>query len=914
MTPGILRSLRSRLGAWLAWRLVALLTAVAAGGILAAFLLDASIDLPEQARVAVPWLLAGCNLFVVALGIAHWRRLSEPRVARLFERVQPSLGDKLTNAVQLSEHTGPTEVAEFLRLEAVELGRASAKGVMVWKAVRRSVRITWGLAGLAAIAWLCLLGIGSDLLRTEAPRFLDPGGDHPPYSQLRFEVAPGKTEVLYGGQVEVRARLSRGITDKLWLVARSGTNLVRTIMFLAPDKSFFQTLANLREPAEYFVTDGRARSYRFPIGIRYTPQITLVEVTTTFPEYTGKPTRTAKMSDEPQALPEGTRVGFRVASNRPLQAGRLTLIPALGGKQAEIALKPETQNTIVSGSFILTEPTVFSVSVQDINGLDSVDPRQGRFNILPDERPRLFVLEPGRDAVATPSIRVPVRVEATDDYGVTRIVWLRGLNRSIERPFNMMLTLKPGPRSVEASGAFDFAKIGVRPGDVIEYYFEAADNYPKGPNLALSRLYKVQIISQEQYEEILRQAAARKALFEPYFALDTWLRRLAERARNASKRAQQGSEADQQAAAKEAAALAEDLAKYQEQLGKLLQQATLFDVEQAFRNTLVTQHTGVGEAHKTLASSLGGGRVDPEKLAQASEELSRLAQTEEEDVGQPAQQIAAVAHLLARAETFVKLAGQQATLAQMLRRFGDKTNGWTRVEQIELEELAYQQRRIQEGLHAMLGSLPELLARIPEEPQYATLRSDVNEFIEAVSNAKIEEDLEQNGRNLGALDGKNGQFLAQQVAEKMDKLIAKCRGLPGTGATCLRFKPSVQQALGNTLQQILAAMGAYPGSKTGNGEGGQNGYAMFNDDVALYGSNVELAGNQAGGRGDTGFAASPRAERVPGASQDPTLKPMSAPGRVRLQPDARFPLRYRELVGEYFKVIGETDSEREGSK
>ena len=32
------------------------------------------------------------------------------------------------------------------------------------------------------------------------------------------------------------------------------------------------------------------------------------------------------------------------------------------------------------------------------------------------------------DAVATPSIRVPVRVEATDDYGITRVVWLRGLN------------------------------------------------------------------------------------------------------------------------------------------------------------------------------------------------------------------------------------------------------------------------------------------------------------------------------------------------------------------------------------------------------------------------------------------------------------------------------------------------------
>ena len=95
---------------------------------------------------------------------------------------------------------------------------------------------------------------------------------------------------------------------------------------------------------------------------------------------------------------------------------------------------------------------VFSVSVRDVNDLDSVEPRQGRFNLLPDERPQIFVLEPGRDAVATPSIRVPVRVEATDDYGITRVVWLRGLNRSIERPFNMKLILKSGPRVGRGGG------------------------------------------------------------------------------------------------------------------------------------------------------------------------------------------------------------------------------------------------------------------------------------------------------------------------------------------------------------------------------------------------------------------------------------------------------------------------------
>src|SRR6185503_2740711 len=121
---------------------------------------------------------------------------------------------------------------------------------------------------------------------------------------------------------------------------------------------------------------------------------------------------------------------------------------------------------IVTGSFTLTAPTLFTLSVRDVDGLDCAEPKRGRFNISPDERPRIAVLEPGRDAVATPNIRIPVKVQAEDDFGVTRVVWLRGHNRSIERPFGMKIAPQGGLQKVEASGAFDMGQLGVRPGDV----------------------------------------------------------------------------------------------------------------------------------------------------------------------------------------------------------------------------------------------------------------------------------------------------------------------------------------------------------------------------------------------------------------------------------------------------------------
>jgi hypothetical protein len=178
----------------------------------------------------------------------------------------------------------------------------------------------------------------------------------------------------------------------------------------------------------------------------------------------------------------------------------------------------------------------------------------------------------------------------------------------------------------------------------------------------------------------------------------------------------------------------------------------------------------------------------------------------------------------------------------------------------------------------------------------------VQKFIKAVEEAKLDQELRDSIKAMGEPDTMTAHALAKSAAEKMAKLIGQCNGLPQNGKQCLtaRFKPKISNALGNTMEQIMAAMGM------GSGQGGRDGYSLFNDDVALYGPNVELAGEQAGGRSDSAASAGQRSQRVGSDAKDPGLKTVEATGRVRLQPDAKFPLRYRELVGEYFKAIAET--------
>ena len=900
---GVLHHLRSRLAGWMALRSALAALAVLGALALAAVLADAAMDLPETVRVATPMMLPVAVFAVLLTGWVSWRRLSEMFLARVLERRDPSLGNRLSNAVDLEQKTGDSPVQEFLRREAVALGGQSAAKLSARQFMGRSVPRALLTLLCCLLAWAALVWAAPDVTRAVLPRFLDAHGDHPPYSRLVIEVAPGAASILYGGQVEVRATVRGRLAEKLWLVERTGSRQTRAIMFLAPDKSYFQTLANLREASEYWVTDGAARSKRFPLTILKTPQIAQVEVTTEFPEYTGRPAHTGKLGEEAQALPEETRVGFRVASNRPLKSGEIELTPVLGGKATVVTLAPDKANgSVVSGSFTLTEAVAFTLTVKDTDGLVSAENRRGRFNILPDRPPRIFVLEPGKDAVATPATRVPVRVQATDDYAVARVGWLRGFNRSMERPLSMKVTLKEGPQSVEAAGAFDLTKLGVRPGDVIDYYFEAADNYPKGPNVVFSRLFRLEIISEEQYKAMLQRYAAQKALFESYLKNDAWLKRLAERARSLAAKAAQSDPG----ARDEAAALAQQLAEYEKALGELLQAPTMFDVEEAFHNTLSGQFASIEKTRANLSRVLGGGVLDAQALKELSEDLGSLSKEEAEQVGLPAAQIAAVVDLLAAADAFVKLAQRQAALAQMLERFADNLNPLTRLEQMELQELAHQQHRVQEDLAKLLGRLPNMLAKLPTEAAYEQLRQDVNDFLQAARDLKIAETMAAASLRLDVPDARAGFALATAAAAQMDQLIARCNGMgpEGSQALAARFAPTLKKpGLGNTLGQVLAALGA------GQGQGGKDGYGLFNEDVALYGPNVQLTGEQAGGRGESGGNTSRRAQQMAGGAPDPGLSPPAAPGRVRLLPDAKFPLRYRDLVGEYFRAVAESQKE-----
>jgi hypothetical protein len=125
------------------------------------------------------------------------------------------------------------------------------------------------------------------------------------------------------------------------------------------------------------------------------------------------------------------------------------------------------------------------------------------------------------------------------------------------------------------------------------------------------------------------------------------------------------------------------------------------------------------------------------------------------------------------------------------------------------------------------------------------------------------------------------------------------------GQACLVFQPSLKNALGNSLKQILSALRG-----SGSGQGGGSGFGLYGENVGLYGPDMELAGRQTEGSGEDrrGGAVERKSEDATGDASDAQV-PRAPLSGVRIERNVKFPLRYRNLVGEYFRVVAESQGQ-----
>lgn len=918
----------------LGWALVAALTVL-----VAAAWADAVLDLPARVRAGV-WALALLGAVLVALA-GIWRSVRKgtvPAMARRLDALAGSQGQILAGvdlaSAQPNAAWADSSLSEGLASIAVHRAARLAGGVARAQAVpARPLRTSYGTLGLL-LAAVGLVGLFMPrLAQTQWLRLFDPFGDHPPYSRVVFEVRPGDAAVVYGSGLDITVTTQGPPVEDVELVLQSDANSrpESLPMFPVADRKWTTSVAGVTSPSKYFVRARSSRSRQFKIEVITVPRLAEVRFRETPPAYTRRAAYEGPLPQGGLAGLPGTKVEVWAKSNRPLSGGSLQMqfrAAASPERAAEAGREPIPLVPVagasqeVAGSFEIRRPARFDLKVTDVAGQHSQETFTGTVTVLADEAPSVRVTQPQAQSFATPDVTLPVVVSAEDDYGISRVQLYRSLNDS--RALAMDLAVpQPAPARWADGMVLPLTSYGLQPGDVIKLYARAEDNDPAGAKGAESSVVRVQIISQQDFERLMRTRQGMQMLSSKYQQAGRRLENLGQEAAALAKELEQLDPESTLAEQKreQLRRLAERLEQEAEAVRKAAEHVLPYDVDRKLTEQLEKLAEQLGQAAAGLKPMTAGAPPRAGAAAKALRELAQQLAGNKQQLQQqaiePLEHLAAIYPLIEDESRFVALYLRQRDLAERLASLEGRDGEDDAALKNRMRDLELEQRKIRDDLRELLDDIEEHANRLPDDPRLEQLRQGALEFAQAVRNSGASEAMARAEAGLAEFSGTRGHANALRAADILETFLAKCSGSmgpQGMAGQCLGFQPSLAQCLGNTVSQLLAdagLLGLKPGAKPGFGGGtaAGGGYSARRStlqNVGLYG-NLPTFGGAESGFGTGPFnqrGAGALAGRGDGASQPAILDAM---GELRAAGagSAVVPQRYRQRVAKYFQRIAE---------
>lgn len=312
--------------------------------------MDALFDFPAGVRMGIgAGLLAAIVVAALMAPVALFAaRVPVERAGRILERRRGLIGNEIVNALQLER-----SVASDIRSVTGALAeRAVRRGRDLFSAARfgdcvdlRRLRGSAAAAGGALLLTALLAAAAPRFMWMEAQRFIDPDGNHAPYSPTIFEVTWTPSEPLVGDDVTLSVSLGGIIPRDVAIVVLDDQGRIEERLApsaLLDDRSDLEDdraalryvceLGPLRSPLRFFVeaTTGRTRIYEIAPLPR--PRVRRSEVFVQPPDYTGWTTQRKRIG--PVDAADAPATSMRALAGSQLRWEIETTLP-LGGVGAE---------------------------------------------------------------------------------------------------------------------------------------------------------------------------------------------------------------------------------------------------------------------------------------------------------------------------------------------------------------------------------------------------------------------------------------------------------------------------------------------------------------------------------------------------------------------------------------------------
>lgn len=488
---------------------IVLLLAVAVGVAALAVMLDHAAALGEASRwVAFLVIVAAVvGVAVVFLLRPLSARHTDDYFAALVEQRQPSMRNRLINALQLGREAAPHSprlVEAIISDGAIAADDLDASHAVAGPAMKR---FALGLGAVLAAAAIYGFFAGP-AAAVGARRVLMPWADILPFTWTTLDVSPGKPQMLLeGSPLTVHARTGGRYPDEAMLHWTDAQGHRRGVRMSGEKPDFTHTFAALDAGFRFYVTAGDARSRTIAVSVEPRPRVARMSVKYHYPSYTALPEREVKEFDgHLHGLPQ-TRITLTIAANKPLDQAAMIL-----DGRPPASLRASGDPAIWTTEMTLTKAGVYRFRLSDQKGNELDDAARYTITLEQDAPPVVGFSRPARDIQVKPEEAIDFGLVAQDDFGLGPV--------SLVGRVNPDKSAKPDPVAIqtwangettpllrqELNARKTVAELGLKAGDRMEYWATAADRNevsPEGPGRGESRHFNILVLTPDQSQKLL---------------------------------------------------------------------------------------------------------------------------------------------------------------------------------------------------------------------------------------------------------------------------------------------------------------------------------------------------------------------------------------------------------------------------
>ncbi len=405
--------------------------------------------------------------------------------ARTVESAHPGIGQKLRTALDISRRQpdpASPEADDFRKRLLSETGESLRHLPLRSLVPKRAFHVRLGSA-LAVLAALMVVSLLWGDFRHALKRFACPHLDLT-YTRIEWRVLPKSYDESHPPRLEFTVA-GRAARPELSVRQPGGDWETAALTNRHDGRTWDVILSGKTSDLEVKVRAGDTRSGVLPIVWRPVPKLIDSHATVSFPDYTGLDEETSPGGDV--HCVEGSTAGwsftFAIAPRR--------VTWSIGGEEAVELPSGDGGTSYTVSSEVKIGKTHGELAIFDDDGEKS---DAWRFEIegIADRLPEIGILEPAGDLELISTAELPIRIRATDDFGVAEIGLI--LDAGGERRWVLETVVdERNQRQVSELVSLMLEQIPLEITDNVRIHAYALDHKPRGGPRAVSPLLAIDI-------------------------------------------------------------------------------------------------------------------------------------------------------------------------------------------------------------------------------------------------------------------------------------------------------------------------------------------------------------------------------------------------------------------------------------